>query len=101
MRSQKEVNILDKAKCLIAAGKYLDTRHAQFRQQQRNISLVEIKYVIYNGYHEKRKDEYKSEWNAWNYAIRGRTIDHRELRVIVSVDDPINLLIITAIDLKK
>ena len=52
-----------------------------------------------SGYHEKSKDEFKVEWQAWNYAIRGRTIDRRELRVAVSFDDEDSLLIITAIDL--
>ena len=43
----------------------------------------EIRQVVDSGYHEKSKDEFKVEWKAWNYALRGRTIDRRELRVAV------------------
>lgn len=52
-----------------------------------------------SGWHEKRKDSYSEEFKAWNYAIRGSTIDEREIRVIVSFDDS-GLLIITVIDLE-
>ncbi len=37
---------------------------------------------------------------AWCYAIRGKTVDKRELRVVVSFDENY-LLIITAIGLER
>lgn len=55
-------------------------------------------YVIRHGYHEKRKDSFSEEYQGWNYAIRGKTIDRRSLRVVVSFDES-GMLIITAIDL--
>ena len=53
--------------------------------------------IIENGYWEKRKDEYKPEYEAWNYSIRGRTVDGRDLRIIISFENQ-RLLFITAID---
>ncbi len=82
----------------IERGHYLDTRHATDRQTERSISRTEILYVLRNGRHEKSKDQYQERFKAWNYAIRGRTIDKREVRVIVSFDEN-NMLIITAIEL--
>jgi len=52
-----------------------------------------------SGWHEKRKDAYSEVFKSWNYAIRGKTIDERELRVVVSFDED-GLLIITVIDLE-
>jgi hypothetical protein len=82
----------------VTSGKYLDTRHALVRKVQRTITLPELLYVLKNGYHEKKKDEFKEEHSAWNYAIRGLTVDKRKLRICVSFDER-GMLIITAIDL--
>ena len=79
-------------------GTYRDTRHAAQRKEERGITLLEILHVLRRGHHEKGKDEFKPEHNDWNYAIRGRTIDRRELRVAVAFAGP-GLLLITAIDL--
>lgn len=43
----------------------------------------------------------RAEHGAWNYAIRGRTIDGRSLRIVISFEADGVLLIITAIDLGK
>jgi hypothetical protein len=58
-------------------------------------------HVIESGWHEKRKDEFKPEWNTWNYAIRGKTPDNRALRIAIAFEEGDSLLIIvTAIDLE-
>lgn len=82
------------------AGRYFDTRHAVQRQKERGILRPEVLYVLQRGHHESRKDHYEKRFQAWNYAIRGKTLDKRELRVIVSFDKN-NMLIITAIDLRS
>lgn len=79
-------------------GHYLDTRHATDRQSERTITRPEIVQVLRGGHREKRKDQFSERFEAWNYAIRGKTIDRRELRVVVSFDEN-NMLVITAIDL--
>ncbi len=83
----------------IKAGRYLDTRHAVTRQRERKITRPEILYVLKSGHHESRKDRFDDHFKAWNYAIRGRTVDRRLLRIVVSFDLELRLLIITAIDL--
>jgi len=79
----------------------LDTRHATDRQGERKITRPEVIQVLRNGPHEKRKDLFVKQYNAWNYAVRGKTVDRRELRVIVSFEAETGMLIITAIDLSK
>jgi len=100
-RPSKDPDILEKARRLIAEGNYRDTWHSNERKTLRVISRFEIIHVIQSGYWEKKKDKFDDEWSAWNYAIRGKTLDKRELRVIVSIDEKTGLLIITVIDLTK
>ena len=80
------------------SGRFLDTVHATQRRAERQITRPEVLYVLRHGWHEKRKDVFDTRYQAWNYAIRGKTLDGRHLRIVVSFDDP-GLLIITAIAL--
>ncbi len=98
-RHPKVSNLLEQARSCIDSGRYLDTAHSSERGGQRFISRPEILYVLRHGYHEKRKDQYNTHYCTWDYAIRGRTVDGRELHVVVAFDDN-GMLIITAIDLE-
>ena len=53
-------------------------------------------FVLKNGRHEKAKDKFEEAFSSWNYAVRGKTVDKEDLRVIVSFDEEKKLLIITA-----
>ncbi len=88
-------------KC-INANLYVETKHVFQRYIDRGIRRWEIFDVLINGYHERQKDYYENDFQKWNYAIRGKTIDGKELRIVVSFEDghsPEVLIIITAIDL--
>lgn len=99
-KDQKIPNVVEKIKLSIKSGNYLDTRHALGRQSERNITRLEIIDVLCRGYHEKSKDKFDENFDSWNYSIRGKTLDKRNLRVIVSFSAS-NMLIITAIQLDK
>lgn len=99
-KRHKEKNLLKRIANCIATGRYLDTQHVVKRQAERIISRTEVLYVLKHGMHEAIKDTFDEYYDTWNYAIRGKTIDDRLLRIIVSFDDN-NLLIITAIDLEN
>lgn len=63
---------------------------------------MEIKAVIGSGWHEKAKDRYHAEHSAWSYAVRGKTVDKRALRVVISFEPDEHgelLLLVTAVDL--
>ena len=51
--------------------------------------------VLRIGIHEKEKTRFQD--SAWRYAIRGKTEDYREVRVIIAFVD--EMIIITVIDL--
>ena len=99
-RPPKISNLLALVRDKLEAGKYRYVGHANERLQQRKITRLEVKQALKSGHHEKRKDEFKEEQKTWNYSIRGKTIDGRNLRVALSFDKN-NMLIITVIDLDK
>lgn len=80
------------------ADRYRDTTHAAERQEKRAITVMDVSYVIRHGFHEKAKDVYREEYKAWSYAIRGKTVDGRRLRLVIAFDE-VMMLLITAIDL--
>lgn len=99
-RPEKLPDLISAVRTCIEEGRYLDTRHATERQEERRITRPEVLYVLKRGHHEKKRDRFDDFHRAWNYAMRGRTVDRRELRVIVSFEEN-GLLIITAIELGK
>jgi hypothetical protein len=100
-KPRKVENLLESIRICIETGAYRDTSHAIKRKAERNITLPEIIHVLRTGKYEKSKDYFEEAFNAWNYAIRGKTIDGFELRVIVSFDEERKLLIITAFYLDR
>lgn len=97
---KKVPNLLKVVKGKIEQGEFLDTRHAQLRSNQRKITRPEILFVLKNGYHEKHKDKFINHYQSWNYAIRGKTVDKKDLRIIISFSED-KLVIVTAIEIKK
>lgn len=100
-RPAKVVDLLARVRDCVNCGNYRDTTHARIRQKERRIILPEIIQVLSTGTHEKSKDRIDEAFNEWNYSIRGKTIDGRMLRIIISFDEETKLLIITAICLES
>jgi hypothetical protein len=80
-------NPIEKVKRHVKAGKYKVSEHASKRQNERDISLPKVLYVLTHGYHEEEKSLFDIAFQTWKYAIRGRTIDGIDLRVIVSFSE--------------
>ena len=101
MRPQKVPDVLKKVRECLDAGRYCEMPHALQQMAARKIIPSEVRYVLKHGRHEPRKDQFSEQHGAWNYAIRGRTLDHdRELRIEVSFDADL-LLVITTIALTQ
>lgn len=100
-RPSKHPRLLDLIRNKVMTDRFIATVHAKDRQFQRCITLQQIKYVLCNGYHEKSKDKYDEVYSAWNYAIRGRTFDDVDIRVIVSFDEEDDMLIITVFEVGR
>lgn len=87
LRPSKESNVIKKIHDALIKGHYRDTSHSIQRSKERKISLPDILEVLETGYHEKKKDEFRADFQSWNYAVRGKTIDGDELRIAVYFEE--------------
>lgn len=78
-----EIDLLKRIREHVRNGTYHFVPHAIERQKSRRINLPDVLRVLEYGRHESEKDVFDVKWQTWKYAIRGRTINGIELRVIV------------------
>ena len=97
-KAEKCENLLEQVWLCIEKSRYKLSNHALERKQQRAFTLSDILYILKNGRHEKAKDAWDEQHKMWKYAIRGRTVDQEEGRIVVSLDRT-GMLIITVIRL--
>jgi len=93
-------NVIESVRLAVKLGNIRYMPHAISREMSRDITRFEYLNVLKTGHHEKSKDEFKDEFNAWNYAIRGRSLEGRDIRVAISFDED-DMLIITVIEVAK
>lgn len=99
LKRPKSPRLLELIREKVSTGRIRYSGHANQRMRERRIIKPEVEYVLRTGRHKKEKDNFNDEHNDWDYAIEGRTIDSRKLRIIVAIADP-NLLVVTTIDLE-
>lgn len=92
--------IFPKIRYCIDQGLYRQSKHAISRELEREISLPDVLYVLKNGYHEKQKTSFDEAFQKWKYAIRGRTLDGNDIRIIIAFDDS-GIMIITVMHIIK
>ena len=93
IRPEKISDLLVEVRKYLKSGQYRYTNHASERLVERKITRPEVTQVLESGHNEKAKDIYDDNFSTWNYAIKGKTIDGRRLRIVVCFENP-NLLII-------
>jgi hypothetical protein len=94
----KTDDLLRKVRKHIQEGTYVVSAHALQRQNQRLIDVQDVLYVLNNGTREEEKDLFDVKRQDWKYAIRGKTNDKINLRVIISFKEA--MVIITVMRLK-
>ncbi len=98
-KPNKTNDLMEQIRSALDDSRYDFRGHALERLQQREVTESEAIYVLKKGRHEKKKDEFDNEKGNWKYAVRGKTVDNRELRVIVAFVEP-DMFVITVIDLE-
>ena len=98
-RPPKIDDLLSVIKTCIEAGRYFSCLHLEQREDERNITRREVLHVLRNGFHEKKEDDFDEGYRVWHYAIRGKTLDNRDLRVFVSFDKESFMIIITTFEI--
>ncbi len=97
-KASKIKDMLFRVRRCVESANYIYTQHARNRMIERSINRDDVIEVLLNGYHEKAKDTFDFVYCCWNYAIRGKADEVRNIRVVVSFDNA-GLLVITVIDL--
>lgn len=92
-------NLIERIKTYIAKDKFRFSRHAIERQKERSILPQDALYVLTHGVHEKKKSSFDEKFSTWKYAIRGKTEDGIDTRVIVALIQ--EMVIITVIRVTK
>ena len=59
------------------------------------MSLRDTLFVLSHGVHEKARDQFDVQRQCWKYAVRGKTADGTDVRVIVVIEDVV--IVITVI----
>ncbi len=98
-RPPKIDHLLDIVKKCIELGRYISCLHLEQREEERGITRREVLHVLLNGFHEQKKDGFDEVYQKWHYAIRGKTLDARELRVFISFDEATKMIIITTYEI--
>ena len=85
----------------ITAGNYFFVAHAKKRLTDRDITDTDVLDILENINNKKRKrnkskDTYISGYQNWNYCIEGNDLDGNKLRIIISFDNEL-MLVITVI----
>lgn len=87
-------NLSDMIRKCIENETYIQTKHALQREFERSIELSDALYILRHGRHEKNKTTFDEIFQTWKYAIRGRTLENLDIRVIIAFDEN-GMLIIT------
>lgn len=91
-------DVLRKVKEHVRNGTYILVKHAIDMQKARGIKLPDVMRVLEHGRHERDKDIFSVKNQIWKHAIRGKTINGADVRVIISLEK--KMVIITVIRIK-
>ena len=78
-------------------GAYRLTKHAAEEQSKDGIDLQDTIHVLKTGFHEKSKTLFNNAYQTWKYAIRGKTEDLKDVRVIITFSS--EMMIVTVMEL--
>ena len=101
MKAGKRTKIIDlirQVRALLEVGNLRYSVHAEIRMAQRKIIKPEVEFILRRGHHTPKRDKFNEEYKLWDYAIEGKAVDNRKLRIIVAFVEP-NILVVTVINL--
>lgn len=93
-----DLDLLRKIREHVQKGTYILVKHAIERQQERSIMLPDVLRVLEHGRHEREKDIYDVKRQVWKHAIRGKTINGIDLRVVVAFQREMVIITVIRID---
>jgi hypothetical protein len=97
-RPAKDAAIDQKIKNCLVNRRYKQSLHALERIDKRKVSFQDVLFVLETGRREEAKDSYDEAFQNWKYAIRGKTLEDVDIRVIITINEE-NVVIITVVNL--
>lgn len=94
----KDAEIVKKIKNCLANRQYKQSLHALERIDKRKITFQDVLFILETGRREEVKDSYDEVFQNWKYAIRGKTLEEDDIRVIITISED-NIIIITVVNL--
>ena len=58
----------------------------------------DIEVVIKRGKRIKARDKFDNIYNSWSYVFEGKTIDERELRVVIIIDNKLQIVTVIILE---
>lgn len=95
-RPPKITDVTGKVRAAAEDGNYRPTDHAFQRMDERDVDATELDYVLRKGSHVSKHDEWKEEFQDWNYGFCGKTVDGKRIRLALAFASEI--LIVTVIN---
>jgi hypothetical protein len=102
-KKKTKQELFDSIEVAIKTGNYVFTEHGEMRSKQRkNVNDLQIIKLLKSRTkkHEAAIDHYIEGYADWNYHITGKTIDNEKVRIVLSFDADL-MLIITVINLDE
>jgi hypothetical protein len=81
----------------ITSRTYRFSKHASEEQARDDIDVQDTLYVLATGIHERNKTIFDNVFQTWKYAIKGKTEDLKNVRVIIAFSS--EMMIITVMEL--
>ena len=93
-----EHDILEKVRTAVEIGHYIILPHARLRSKERRVLPKDIEVALLGGRRIKKRDRLDENFGTWSYAFEGKTIDARDLRVIVLIDDILKIVTVVILE---
>jgi len=95
--STKREDVAEIVAARVEAGRWRLSGHAESNMQKREVIQPEVRKVLTSGRRHSDYDEWKPEYESWNYALQDETVDRRTLRVIVAFAPNDDVVVVTVI----
>jgi hypothetical protein len=102
-KKKTKQELFDNIETAIKTGNYIFTEHGELRSKQRkNVNDLQIIKILKSQTkkHEAVRDYYQEGYADWNYHITGKTLNHEKIRIVLSFDSNL-MLIVTVINLDE
>jgi len=102
-KKKTKLELFESIETAIKTSHYILTEHGELRSKQRkNVNDLQIIQILKSKTkkHEAARDYYQEGHADWNYHITGKTLNHEKVRIVLSFDSNL-MLIITVINLDE